>query len=341
LDQPDQRELPPAAALLRLVNGYRVSQAIYVATALGIADLLAGGPQSSDELAAGTGSHPGAMYRLLRALAAVGVFHEASGRRFTLTPLSHCLRSDAPEPVGPTAISTMSPPMWQAWGALLHGVRTGENAFRQVHGVDVWTYRERHPEASAVFDRAMTATMRRVTAAVLAAYDFSRFGTVVDVGGGQGALLAAILRAHPTVRGVLFDQPHVVGRGEDVVRIAGVAGRCDVVGGSFFERVPDGGDAHVLRWIIHDWPDADATAILRNCRRAIGPQGRLLVIEQEIEPPNAGAPAKLADLQMLVGAGGRERTLEEYAALFAAAGFRLVGATSTRAGESIVEGIPA
>src|SRR5688500_827064 len=169
------REEPPAAVLRRLVNGYQVSQAIHVAAVLGIADRLAGGPKSSEELASATQSHPDALYRLLRALAAVGVFREEPGRHFALTPLSECLRADAPQPVGPWAAFMPSPPQWQAWGALLHSVRTGETAFRHVHGEDVWAYRARHPEAGAAFDRAMTGATRLATAAVLAAYDFSRF----------------------------------------------------------------------------------------------------------------------------------------------------------------------
>jgi hypothetical protein len=340
MEQRDQRELHPAEALTRLVNGYQVSQAIHVAAVLGVADHLAGGPRASDELAAATGSHPRALYRLLRALAAVGVFREEPGRRFALTPLGACLRSDAPAPVGPLAEFAASPPQWQAWGALLHSVRTGENAFRHVHGVDVWAYRAAHPAAGEVFDRAMTGLTRTVAAAVRAAHDFSRYGTVVDVGGGQGELLAALLAAHPALRGVLFDQPHVVAGAPAALGAAGVAARCRVVGGDFFAAVPAGGDAYVLKQILHDWEDAEATAILRSCRRAIGPAGRLLVIERGIAAPNEGAPGKLTDLLMLVSAGGQERTEEEYAALFAAGGFRLVGVTPTAAGMSILEAAP-
>src|SRR5688572_7531086 len=275
-DQRDPRgessmheEEPPAIALRRLVNGYQVSQAIHVATVLGIADHLTEGSLSSDELAAATESHPDALYRLLRALAAVGVFREEPGRRFGLTPLGECLRADAPQPVGPWAAFTMSAPQWEAWGALLHSVRTGENAFRRVHGEDVWAYRARHPEAGAAFDRAMTGMTRLGTEAVLAAYDFSRFRTIVDVGGGHGALLASILGRYPGARGVLFDQPHVVAGAAAVLREAGVADRCEVVSGSFFESVPAGGDAYLLKQIVHDWEDPEAAALLRVCRRAI------------------------------------------------------------------------
>ena len=338
MDTGDQR---PSAALLGLVNGYQVSQAIHVAATLGIADLLKNGPRSSDDLAAATGTHAGSLYRLLRALASVGVFREDADRRFALTPLGDGLRSDAPEPVGPWAVFIGQPEHQRAWGHLLHSIQTGENAFQHVHGVNVWEYRARSPEAGAIFDRAMTGLSRSVTDAVLNAYDFAQFACVVDVGGGQGALLAAILTKHPSMRGVLFDQPQVVAGAEQVLQAAGVSDRCQVGGGDFFEAVPGGGDAYVLKSILHDWEDEQATAILRTCRHAIGPNGKLLVIEREISPPNEGPRAKFVDLLMLVSAGGRERTREEWAALFTAGGFRFVGVTRTKISWSVIEGVPA
>jgi precorrin-6B methylase 2 len=338
MEKGDQR---PSAMLLDLVNGFKVSQAIHVAVTLGIADLLKDGRRNSDDLAAATCTHPGSLYRLLRALAAVGVFREDPDRGFTLTPLGECLRSDASEPVAPWAVFIGQPEYWQAWGHLLDSVRTGEHAFRHVHGINTWEYYARNPEAGTAFNRAMTSRSRRQANAVLNACDFGRFACVVDVGGGQGALLGEILAKHQSVRAVLFDQPHVVAGAEEVLRAFGVADRCQVVGGDFFEAVPSGGDAHVLKFILHDWEDEQATAILRTCRRAIAPKGKLLVIESEISPPNEGATDKILDLTMLVHTGGRERTREEWAALFAAAGFRLVGATPTEAQVSIIEGVPA
>jgi hypothetical protein len=338
LSQVDQA---PAEALRRLVNGFQVSQAIYVAATLGIADFLAGGPRSSDELAAETGADPRSLYRLLRALASVGVFREDEGRRFTLTELGDGLRSDAPEGIVGWVAFVGRPPFWQAWGDLLHSVRTGENAFRHVHGTDVWTYRAERPEEGAFFDRAMQALTRNANRALLDAYDFGRFGTVVDVGGGNGTLLAGLLAAYPGMAGVLFDQPHVVAGADDVLGAAGVADRCRVVGGSFFDRVPEGGDAYVLKAIVHDWEDEESIAILRACRAAVPDEGALLVIERELGAPNGDPAAKLSDLNMLVNAGGQERTLDEFGALFEAAGFRLVGATPTTAGLSVIEGTPA
>jgi protein-S-isoprenylcysteine O-methyltransferase Ste14 len=322
----------PSAALTRLVNGYQISHALHAAAVLGIADLLAAGTNSVGELAIATETLADPLYRLLRALAAAGVFLEQPDRRFTLTPMGECLRSDASDPVGPWAMLAGQAYVHRAWEALLHSLRTGETAFRHVYGADVWDYRAGHPQQSAIFDRAMSGISRRVAEAVVNTCDFGRFRCVVDVGGGEGVLLAYILAAHPTVRGVLLDLPHVVARAAPVLDAAGVTGRCDVVAGDFFAAVPESGDACVLKGILHDWDDLAATAILRVCRRAIAPGGALLVIERLIAPANEGADAKFSDLNMLVLPGGRERTRDEFEALFVASGFRLkdVGATGTR-----------
>jgi hypothetical protein len=331
----------PSVALRRLVNGYQVTQAIHVAAVLGIADLLGDGPRTSDELAVATNSHPETLYRLLRALAGVGVFREEQERRFSLTDLGACLRSDAPEPIGGWAVFVGESYHWQAWSALLHSVRTGENAFQHVHGTDPWTFRARHPELSAGFDRAMTDISRQLSAAILAAYEFGRFGRLVDVGGGNGAFLAAVLAQHPAMRGVLFDQPHVVSGAGLVLAAAGVADRCQVVGGSFFEAVPEGGDAYLLKAILHDWEDAPCVQILRTCRQAMADGTALLVVERELGRPNQDPDAKFSDLNMLVGPMGQERTPEEYAALFTAAGFRFVGFTPSAVDTGVYEGVAA
>jgi hypothetical protein len=337
----DQTSLRPSLALRRLVNGYQVTQAIHVAAVLGIADLLADGPRSSDDLAAATDSHPGALYRLLRALASVGVFREEVDRHFALTELGACLRSDAPEPVGGWAAFVGEPYQWQAWSALLHSVRTGQNAFRHVHGIDSWTFRTHHPELSASFDRAMTSLSRQVVTAVLEAYDFGRFRHVVDVGGGAGAFLAAILARHPAAHGVLFDQPHVVSGAGPILAAAGVASRCQVVGGSFFESVPAEGDAYILKAILHDWEDEPCVQILQTCRRAMAAGTALLVIERELGQPNHDPDPKFSDLNMLVGPMGQERTPAEYASLFVASGFRFVGVTPSAVGTGVYEGVAA
>jgi hypothetical protein len=330
----------PSAELMRLVNSYRVTQAIHVVAMLGVADLLKNGPRSADDLAAATNAHPGTLYRVLRALAAVGVFREEADQHFSLARMGRSLCSDAERPVGPYAAFIGRSHHWQAWGELLHSVRTGETAFRHVHGVDVWEYLGAHPEEGAIFGRAMTGNSRGVAQAILAAYDFSLFGRVVDVAGGQGALLAAILAAHQTMSGILFDRPEVVAQAQPVLDAAGVTVRCEVVGGSFFDNVPKGGDAYLLKYILHDWDDPASTAILKACRRACGPKAKLLVMERIVAPPNEGAETKISDLNMLVSPGGQERTIAEFAALLAAAGFRLERIVEVDARLSVIEGVP-
>jgi O-methyltransferase/methyltransferase family protein len=331
----------PAAALSRLLQGYRVTQAIHVAATLGIADLLADGRRTADELAAETGSHAPTLARLLRALASLGVLSEGDDGRFATTPVGDCLRTGVPGSLADFAAFVGRPYHWEAWSALVQSVRTGENAFRLVHGRDVWSYRAERPEESALFDRLMATLSAAATEAVLAAYDFGRFGRLVDVGGGTGTLLAAVLAAHPALEGVLFDQPHVVARAPAVLAEAGVADRCRIESGSFFDGVPAGADAYVLRSIVHDWGDAEAVAILRACRAAMADGGVVLLIERELGGPNEKPEAKLSDLNMLVGPGGRERSRDEYAALFGAAGLRLARVVPTAAGADVLEASPA
>jgi hypothetical protein len=333
-------EQDPFSDLMRLVNGYQITQAIHIAARLGIADLIRDGVREVDALAAGTGTHSKSLYRVMRALSAVGVFNEAPERCFSLTPVGSCLCSDAPNPVGPWASFVGRPYVWQAWGDLLYSVQTGENAFRHVHGTDVWTYRAAHPKEGAVFDRAMTAISHSAARAVATSYDFTGFDCVADVGGGQGALLAEILVSHPELRGILFDQPHVVSRADDTLRSAGVADRCRIVTGSFFDSLPEGADAYVLKAIPHDWDDANAVSILRVCRRAAGSRGKLLIVERLIAPPNEGPETKFSDLNMLVSPGGQERTREQFAQLFAASGFRLSSVTPTGTRVHVIEGQP-
>jgi hypothetical protein len=293
-----------------------VSQALHVVATLEVADRLADGPRTSDELAAAVGAHAGTLYRVLRALATVGVFREEDGRRFALTPVSECLRSDADEPVGGWAAMVGRPYVWGA-------------------------YRTEHPEEGAIFDRAMSDLTRRTHPSTIAAFDFSRFGTVVDVGGGNGTLLVALLQAHPDMRGVLLDLPHAIAEAKRRIADAGVEDRCEAIAGSFFDDVPAGGDAYVLRAILHDWDDEPATAILRRVREAAGNTATLVVIERDLGPPNEIPEAKFSDLNMLVVPGGRERTIAEYRDLFAAAGFRLVESRPAAFGLHVIAGAPA
>jgi hypothetical protein len=322
-----------------MANGYQVSQAIHVAAVLGIADLLENGPRSADELGEATGAHAPTLYRVLRALSSVGLFAESDGR-FGSTPLSEYLRTDAPTSLRAWAKQIGQPYYWMSWGHLLHCVRTGEPAFPELHGTNAWEYRAAHPEEDAVFNAAMTALSAGVVEGIVRSYDFSGFGVLVDVGGGEGALLAAILASNPALHGILFDQPHVLTDAGALLERADVASRCEVVGGSFFDAVPEGADAYLLKSIIHDWDDSSAIQILRACRAAIADTGRLLVIEPIIRPGNEPDPAKFSDLNMLVMLGGRERTAGDFGRLYTEAGFRMTDIVPTGSSFAVIEGVP-
>jgi O-methyltransferase domain/Dimerisation domain len=333
-------ELSTRDTLWRMTNGFQVSQAIHVVATLGIADLLKDGPKSADELAEATGTHASALYRILRALASVGVFAEQSDGRFGLTPLAEHLRTDVPGSLRSWAMLIGRPYYFTTWGHLLHSVRTGEPAFPHVYGTPAWEYRASHPEESALFDGAMTGLSLAEAEAVVRNYDFLGIGVLVDVGGGKGALLAAILAANPALRGILFDQPHVVADAKDLLERAGVADRCEVVDGDFFKAVPGGADAYLLKSIIHDWDDASAIEILRKCRAAMADSARLLLVERGIRPANEPDPAKFIDLMILVMLGGRERTAEEYERLYTEAGFKLTNTIHAGSLLDIIEGVP-
>ena len=322
-----------------MMTGYWVSQAVYVAAKLGVADHLADGPVDHGALAAATGANPDALHRVLRALASVGVFAEPAPGHFALTALGALLRTGTPDSMRALAI-TYNEEQYRTWGDLLYSVRTGAPAFEHAFGMGVFDYFARNPEPARVFNDAMTAWTNQVARAVAAAYDFSPFATVVDVGGSHGTLLAAVLRSNPATQGVLFDLPHVVDGAGAALAAAGVADRCTRVGGDFFAAVPPGGDAYVLAQILHDWDDDRSQAILTQCRRVMAPHGRLLVVELVL--PEGGEPffGKWLDLHMLVMAGGRERTAAEYATLFRGVGFELTRVVPTPAGPSVVEAIP-
>lgn len=333
-------EVSAPLALLRMMTGYWVSKALNVAAELALADLLQEGPRTIDELASACDAHPPTLYRLLRALASVGVFTEIEGYRFALTPLAELLRSDVPDSM--RALARMyGSEQYRAWGDLLDSVRSGDPAFDRVFGASYFDYLARSPEAGAVFNQAMTGWTTQVADAVVAAYDFARMNTIVDVGGGHGLLLTTILRAHPSMRGVLLDLPHVVAGAQPLLEAAGVAERCEAVGQDFFASVSDGGDGYILAQILHDWDDERCQIILRNCRQAMRPDGKLLVVEQVLPPANEPSLGKWLDLHMLVLLTGRERTEAEYRALLEAAGFELTKVIPTRSGASIVEGVRA
>jgi SAM-dependent methyltransferase len=324
--------------LWALLNGYRNTALLYVAAKLGLADLLAEGPRSSADLARSLGAHAPSLHRILRGLVTVGVCTEEHDGRFGLTPLGASLKAE--EPGSPHGQAILCGEEYAgAYGGLLHSAMTGETAFNHVFGMDHWEHRKQHLELNEYFNAGPRQGTARGIRSILAAYDFSSFRTVADVGGGSGALLAAILKAHPSVTGILFDQPHVVATARPNLEAAGVAARCQVVGGSFFDRMPDGADAHILKHVIHDWDDAQDLAILRNCHRALREEGTLLVVERLMPARVEDDPAAvLADVHMLALTSGRERTEAEYRALFTAAGFTLTRVIPTRSRLSIIEG---
>jgi ubiquinone/menaquinone biosynthesis C-methylase UbiE len=332
-------EVPPQEQISRMLSGYWISQALYVAAKLGLADVLKDSPRTADDLAKTTNAHPRSLHRLLRGLASIGVFAEDGQRRFSLTPLADCLRSDVHGSQRSMAIMT-GEEHYHAFGQLLYSVQTGKTAFDKLYGMPVFDFLQSHPEQAKIFDEAMVGVHGRETAAMLDAYDFSGIRVLADIGGGNGSVLTTVLKQYPGMRGILFDLQGVVERAKRAIHAAGVADRCQVSGGNFFESVPGGADAYLLRHIIHDWDDDKSTKILQNIRRTMGKDGRLLVVETIIPPGNETSFGKLLDLAMLVIPGGAERTKDEYRKLYDAAGFRLARVVATNVEVSVIEGTP-
>ncbi|MCJ2531950.1 MAG: acetylserotonin O-methyltransferase [Candidatus Thermoplasmatota archaeon] len=337
-DAKDVDRVPPEMELSGLIGGMRVTQMIYVAAKLGIADHLQDGPKSSAQLAELVGADPRMLYRLLRSLASLGIFAEREEKVFGLTALAEPLRTGGP--MRAWALMLGEGWYWEPWGDLLHNVRTGETAFAHVFGVGMFEYLTAHPEEGQIFNDAMTSGTRGITEAFLSAYDFSNFKKVVDVGGGHGILVAKLLRTHPHLRAVIFDRPEVVEGARSLLEAEGVMERGQLVGGDFFEAVPEGGDVYVLKHIIHDWDDDRAIAILRNCRRAMGSQGRVLLLEYVLPAGSEPHPGQIADITMMVMVGGRERTENEFRDLFEQAGLRLTRIIPTESPVSVLEGVP-
>jgi hypothetical protein len=340
------RPVPPSAIAGRLAMGYIASQAVSVATKLGVADVLSKGALTSREVALATGTEPSTMYRLLRALAAFDVVKDLGATRFELTPVGDCLRADVSNSIRSLVLMTGSESWWQAFGALDACVRTGQNAYRILHGLESsFAYYEKHPDAARVFDDAMSANSALVGATAARAYDFSGVGRVVDVGGGHGKVLASILKAHPSLTGVLFDLPRVVEGAPAFLAREGVADRCEAAGGDMFVSVPAGGDVYVLSHVIHDWDDEHSIKVLQTCRRAMAPSAKLLILDrvmpERIEPSPMVQGYVLLDLRMMVGTvGGRERTADEFKSLLGAANLELARVIPTPAPVSVIEAAP-
>jgi O-methyltransferase domain/Dimerisation domain len=337
------QNLPPPFALFRMISGFYVSRAIYVMARLGIADQLSEGPLDAEELAKHSKVYAPSLKRVLRLLVTAGVLTEDDKGRFTLTPIGDCLRAGAPDSMRAAAL-LFGGITERAWGDLLYSVETGEPAFRRVFGKDSFAYLAEHPEEAANFDAAMSAFTGPIATVVAAVYDFSQVRHVVDVGGGNGTLLAGILKAHPSLRGTLFDLPEVVERTRPRLPELGLADRCDTVGGDFFAEVPAGADAYLLKHVIHDWNDDRALAILDNCRKAMSASAKLLIVEgvypQSIDQSEASRGAAANDVNMLVCTGGRQRSEPEFQSLYAAAGLRLSRIITTELPyASIIEGV--
>ncbi len=339
VQQGEAKGIQLEQTFFQMLTGYWISKAIYVAARLGVADMLKDGPKSTEELAARTGTHAPTLYRLLRALSGVGVFTDKGDGRFASAPLSKFLESGRGSMRAMT-LHAMETASWRAWDGLLEAVETGETAFLHEHGVEVFAYYAEHPESSEPFNAAMVELSEVVGAAVVEAYDFSRFEKIVDVGGGHGGLLTAILKASEQPRGVIFDLPQVAEGARRAMQTEGLSERVEIEGGDFFESVSAGGDAYVLKFIIHDWDDERAVAILKNVRRAMRDDARLLLVEAVVPEGAGGAPfSKLIDLQMLVMTGGRERTATEYRELLKRAGFEMTRVVETSSPMSIVEAV--
>lgn len=323
-----------------LISGYWVSQAIYAAAKFSIADHLKDGARSVEDLAATTSTNPDALYRLLRALASLGIFVETGSKEFALTPLAEGLRSDVPGSKRALALM-MGDEQFRAWSEIEYSIRTGKMAFDKVFGKPVFEYLGEHPEKAKIFDAAMVGIHGRESDAIAAAYDFSGIKVVADIGGGNGSQLIGLLTKCPHLKGILFDLPHVVERAKERIAAAGLADRCELVGGSFFESVPAGADAYLMRHIIHDWDDEKSLTILRNCHKVMSAENKLLVVESVIPPGNEPFGGKLLDLVMLLIPGGKERTEEEYRTLYQRAGFKLSRVCPTESEVSVVEGVMA
>jgi hypothetical protein len=332
---------PPQFVMLQMITGFWVSRAIYVAAKLGLADLVKDSPKTAAELARLTGTHSPSLYRALRALASVGVFTDDGQGRFAQTPLSETLRSDTPGSMRALAIVELGQEHFPAWGNLMHSIKTGEIAFDNLFKQNAWEYYAQNPEDASNFNQSMKGLTEMVNAAVLEAYDFSGVGKLVDVAGGTGRLISAILAAHPRTRGVLFDLPHVIAEAGPLLDAAGVRDRCETSTGDFFRSVPEGGDAYVMKWIIHDWDDGKSTAILKNINRAMDENGKLLLIEMVVPEGNQPDLSKFLDLDMMVMTGGRERTEAEFNSLLAASGFKLTRVIRTTSPFCVIEAVRA
>lgn len=328
---------PPHTQLVQMGMAHWVSHIVYVAARLSLADHLAKGPKSADELAGPTGTHAPSLYRLMRTLANLGILTEDGTHRFTLTPLGDALKTGAPGSARATILTLASDWMSRGLEQLLYSVQTGKSGFEQSLGMPIFDWLAKHPEEASMFSETMVGIHGAEPPAVAAAYDFSASTTIVDVGGATGHLLTTILGRYPGSRGILYDLPHVVRDAPTLIQARGLTNRVTIEPGSFFERVPSSGDAYLLSHIIHDWTEDQCLTILGHCRRAMNPDSRLLIIEMVLPSGDTPHPGKMLDMMMLVGPGGQERTEKEYGTLLGKAKLRLTRVVPTASPVSVVE----
>jgi hypothetical protein len=339
MTQTSPKEIPPSAQLLEMIFGFTLSRSIAVAAQFGIADLLKPGPKTADELAQIIGAHSRSLYRLLRALAGAGIFAEDGDGRFSLTLLAEPLLSDAPESLRAFAVTLADEVNFAVWADLPYSIKNGKPVVPHKFGMTWFEWLGQNPVKAKEFNDAMTSLSAGAAAAVIKAYDFSGINKLVDVGGGHGLLLASVLAKYPNMNGILYDAPQVVAGANDLLAAHGVADRCETVGGDFLESVPRGGDAYILKHIIHDWNDEHCLTILNHCRAGMPERGKVLIVEMVVPKRNEPGLSKFLDLQMLVFLTGCERTEEEYRSLLDAAGFELTRIVPTPSVYSVIEGV--
>lgn len=333
-----QPVLPPDAILMQMLFGAQMQRSICLVARLGIPDLLAERSQTAVELAAKTNTHAPSLYRLLRTLASIGIFTENEESKFELTPMSSLLRSDAPNSARDFAVMMGEDWIWQAWNELLYSVQTGGVAHEKAQGMSSFEYFQKHATAGKVFNAAMTNFTRAIVPAFGEAYDFTGINRLVDVAGGHGLLLAGVLKTNLHLRGVLFDLPYVIEGAGELLAQEGVSDRVELASGSFFDSVPAGADAYMMKHIIHDWDDESSIKILKNIRSAMSENGKVLIVEMVVPEGNEPHPSKALDILMLVMEGGKERTKDEYGKLLGASGLKLTRVIPTKSPYSVIEG---
>jgi hypothetical protein len=334
------KEIPPPIQMLQLISGFWIARCIYVLAKLGLADLIKDEPKTADDLATATGTHGPSLFRVLRALASVGVITQDDRNRFGATPLSDTLR-DEPGSIRAFALTELGEEHYPAWGELLHSVQTGGIAFDKAFGENCWEFFGKHPENAKIFNDAMSGMTAQANQALHAAYDFAGSKKIMDVGGGHGGLITSILEKNPGMTGILFDSPQVIEGAQAKLAGSAFANRCELVGGDFFQSVPAGADTVILKWIIHDWNDEQSVAILKSCHLALPEHGKLILVEAVVPATSEPHFSKFIDLNMLVMTGGRERTESEFRKLYEDSGFKLTRVVPTESPFSVIEGVKA